>query len=247
MKRGASVALIIALLASAVPIVGQERPSTSTSAVSLERLEQWLRDLSNAGRWGAQDELGTLNLITPGKRKAAAAEVRDGVSVSLARDMIPGENPNAIQPLGLKFDVRTVDSVVSWGFDESTLLFHGWAFTHIDALSHTLYRGRMYNGYGRDQLTDVGAQRLGIQVMQAGIVSRGVLVDVPRLKGKPYLELGTAVTVADIEQWERERRLRVEPGDVLLIRMAAMPGWRLWVRGCSALVRPGRIPRWPRG
>lgn len=218
MKRTALTGVIIVLLASASPAAQQDRPAASLSAVSLETFEQWMRDLSNAGRWGSTDELGTLNLITPAKRKAAAAEVRDGVTVSLGREMASGENANAIQPLSLKFDVRTFDPIVSWGFDESTLLFHGWAYTHIDALSHTLYRGRMYNNYGREQLTDAGAQRLGIQVMQAGIVSRGVLIDVPRLKGRPYLELGTAITVADIEQWEREHRVRVEAGDVLLIR-----------------------------
>jgi kynurenine formamidase len=213
-----AVALALAAFIAATAVPAQERPAAAPDRVPRDTFEGWMAALSNAGRWGANDELGTLNLITPEKRRRAAEGVRAGISVSLAHELAPGPDPNAMAPMELRHSVHSTDSPVTWAIDEIRLVYHGWVYSHVDALSHALYRGQMYNGYGREHLTPAGAQRLGVQAMQAGIVTRGVLIDVPRLKGVPYLEPGTPIIVTDLEQWERRRGVRVAAGDVLLIR-----------------------------
>ena len=174
--------------------------------------------LSNAGRWGAEDQLGTLNLITPAKRRAAAQGVRDGMSISLARDLVAGPDSNAIRPMRFGLIVSRMDSTTTAALDSVVLLAHGYIYSHMDALSHFLFRDQMYNGFGRDQLVPEGAKKLGVEVMQAGIVTRGVLIDVPRLRGVPYLSNGDAVLPADLELWEKRSGVRIEAGDVVLIR-----------------------------
>ena len=208
LKRGL---IILALVLYSTPLSAQTRIARAT-------YDEWMRQVSNAGRWGAADELGTLNLITPAKRSQAAQSVRDGVTISLAHDLVAGANPNAIQPLQLEFTVNPADSIVTWAVDELTLMAHGWAYTHVDALAHSVYRGLMYNRVPRDQLTAAGANRLGVSAMRDGIVTRGVLVDFPRFKSREYLEPGTIITASDIEEWERQSGVRIEPGDVVLLR-----------------------------
>jgi hypothetical protein len=169
------------LLLLTVATVGSD-VTAQNATISRALYDQWFAAVSNAGRWGDQDELGTLNLITADKRRRASQSVRDGISVSLAHDLVGGANPNAIQPLQFRFIVSPADSVITWTLDEITLMAHGWAYSHLDALAHSMYRGRMYNGFGRDQLPESGAQKLGINAMRDGIVSRGVIVDLPRLR-----------------------------------------------------------------
>ena len=212
---------MVKLGAQAVAVLVMVLTSTASSAqthVTRATYDEWMRQVSNAGRWGAADELGTLNLVTPAKRSSAAQSVRDGITVSLAHDMIAGANSNAIQPLQLRFMINPADSVVTWAVDEITLMAHGWAYSHIDGLAHSVYRGRMYNQVSRDELTSAGANRLGIHAMRDGIVTRGVLVDLPRLKGREYLEPGAIITSSDIEAWERQSGVKIEAGDVLLLR-----------------------------
>jgi kynurenine formamidase len=189
--------------------------------------------LSNAGRWGDQDQLGTLNLITPAKRRAAAQSVREGISISLASDLVAGPDSNAIRPMRFGLAVSRFDSTTSAAVDSIALLAHGYVYSHVDALSHFLFRDRMYNGFGRDQLTPDGAKKLGIDAMQGGIIARGVLVDVPQLRGVPYLANGDAVTPEDLDLWEKRHGVRIEAGDVVLIRtgrgarVAATGAWRV--------------------
>jgi kynurenine formamidase len=179
--------------------------------------------VNNAGRWGAEDERGTLNLITEEVRREAAREVRQGVSVSLARELVPGPIP-AAEPMELEF-VRVPDSQlgpaddsVSWTAERFRLLYHGWGFTHVDALSHMSYHGRAYNDEALRRHPDGSPVRNAVRQMRDGIVSRGVLVDVPRLRGVPYLEGRAVITVQDLERWEQHAGVRVRSGDVLLIR-----------------------------
>lgn len=149
---------------------------------------------------------------------STAGLARDGITVSLAHEVVPGPNPRALAAISLAYGLASYDSVVTWGFDSVTVMFHGWAYSHIDALSHTAWRGRMYNGATTAEADSSGARRLGISNMGDGIVTRGVLIDVPLMKGDPFLEPGTLVTVADLERWERERGITVGTGDVVLIR-----------------------------
>lgn len=186
--------------------------------VSRDTFNVWMSRLSNAGRWGAQDQLGTLNLITPAKRLAAAQSVREGVAISLASNLVAGPDSNAIRPMGFGLMIARIDSTMSAALDSLSLMAHGYAYSHVDALAHFVYRGQMYNGVGPEQLTPEGAKKLGIEVMQAGIVTRGVLVDVPQLRGVTYLSNGDAVTSQDLDLWERRTGVRIEAGDVVLIR-----------------------------
>ena len=204
----------------------------SARLVPRDTFDLWFREVSNAGRWGSADELGTLNLISPAKRLAAARTVRAGISVSLSRQVTAGPDINALWPVEVQFRI-VPDGDVTWFLDVATVPYHGFSLSHVDALSHTAFRGRRYNNYADSTVSaTAGAGRLGVEAMQAGVVSRGVLVDVPWLRGVPYLELGTAITTADLAQWEQRTGVRIEQGDVVLIRTgrwareAALGPWR---------------------
>ncbi len=211
-------AMVLLVVIAYVAPAAAQAPAARSTAVPRDTFNTWMARISNSGRWGAQDELGTLNLITPAKRRAATQSVRDGITISLANDLVAGPEPNAFAPFRLRVAVSRFDSTTSGAIDSIAILAHGFAFSHLDALSHFVYRGQLYNGVGRDQIAPEGARRLGIEVMRAGIVTRGVLVDIPRLKGIPFLPAGQSVTPADLDAWERQSQVRIEPGDVLLIR-----------------------------
>jgi kynurenine formamidase len=102
--------------------------------------------------------------------------------------------------------------------DEYTVSFHGLAHTHMDAISHTSYQGKMYNGFSQLDVTEKGAKELGITGFKNGIFTRAVLMDIPRLKNLPYLEPGTAIFPEDLEAWEKKAGVKVGSGDVILIR-----------------------------
>jgi kynurenine formamidase len=179
--------------------------------------------MDNSGRWGEHDQKGTLNLITPEVRRQAAAEVRDGATVSLARELVAGPVPGAFEPMQLDFMALSdsalgpADGSIMWRGERIGLVFHGWSVTHVDAPSHMSYRDRIYNAPAAVG-PDGAPLRNTVGEMRDGIVTRGVLVDVPRMRGVPYLVGDVTVTVADLEAWERRSGVRVRAGDVLLIR-----------------------------
>jgi kynurenine formamidase len=88
----------------------------------------------------------------------------------------------------------------------------------MDALCHMFYQGKMYNGYSQQEVTAKGSGRLAITNVKNGIFTRGILMDIPRLKGVPYLEPGQAIYPEDLDAWEKRAGIKVEPGDVVLIR-----------------------------
>ncbi len=103
--------------------------------------------------------------------------------------------------------------------DRYAVAYHGYAHSHIDALCHILYKEQTYNGYARaDVNTDKGCTKLGIQNLKNGIVTRGVLVDIPRLRNLPYLEPGTPIYVEDLEAWEKKSGVKIASGDAVLVR-----------------------------
>ena len=183
-----------------------------------------LTSVNNAGRWGDQDERGTLNLITPDVRRAASSEVQTGITVSLAREMVHGEPPGGFGPITVDVTVLSdsilgpSDGSVVWAAEQTTLFYHGWSYTHIDALSHLAYRGRGYNNVPSAHAPPVGQTRNSVAAMRGGIFSRGVLIDLPALKGVPYVAPGGAITADDFEAWEERTGLRVRQGDILLVR-----------------------------
>lgn len=190
---------------------------------SPERLEQLYEQCSNWGRWGDDDELGALNLLTPERRVAAMASVRSGLSVSLAHDLpkVPSvENPfpahhhmlasgDALDANGIPGYEATRDYV---GTD-----VHGLGTTHIDALCHMFVRGRSFNGATPETVKSTGATANTIMAAAGGIVGRGVLLDVPRALGVPHLPGNTAITPDQLDQACAAQGLHVGEGDLLLV------------------------------
>ena len=208
---GAVAFLALAATIPLSPARAQEPP-----AVTSETVERWMVELSNAGRWGCADERGTLNFITPQVSVAATRLVRTGVSVSLSHDYIKEEAADATSPFGHELLSTGAGSFVSDRFEVS---YHGYAHSHLDALCHMASQGIMYNGFSRDTYDqDNGCGRLAITAAKSGIVTRGVLVDVARLRGLDYLEPGTPILVQDLEAWEAETGITIRSGDVVLIR-----------------------------
>ena len=219
MKYRAVVLPVSMILVTALML---ERPHVAQATDTLPpltttTLEQWMSALSNWGRWGEDDQLGTLNLITPEKRRQAAALVTEGVSVSLAFDLAKEAGTNNEFPLEHSLRVHEDDGGV-FAEDTYTIRYHGFAHSHVDALCHIFHQGKMYNGFPRSAVKPDGAEQLGVQTMKRGIFTRGVLVDVPWLKEVPYLEPGTAIRVEDLEAWEQKTGIRIASGDVLLVR-----------------------------
>ena len=187
-----------------------------------------ISSLSNWGRWGKDDELGTINLITPEKRKRAAALVRDGVPVSCARPIATNavSADTTFQPLRFMVDSgegRDHDSPARLlerrGASEFIgMVFHGYTITHVDTPAHYFWQGKIYNGRSANLITSrEGAQVESVDLPCDGVVSRGVLLDVAALKGR-WLGSGEGVMPEDLEAAERAQQVRVEAGDILLIR-----------------------------
>jgi kynurenine formamidase len=190
--------------------------------------DRFMTELSNWGRWGKDDQMGAVNLITPARRKQALALVREGVSISLARnaETEPAvDNPQPIVRSGggrgaannQKTPVPPPDQ--SSTGDTFFIAYHGYVHTHMDSLCHFFYKGRMYNGYSRDEVTaEHGAAKNSILNFKNGVITRGILMDIPRLKGVEYLEPGTRIYPEDLDAWEKKAHVKVGPGDVVFIR-----------------------------
>ena len=181
-------------------------------------LDRWMQDLSNWGRWGKDDQIGTVNLITPAKRKSAAALVKEGYAVSLSSNSDTAKSADNTFPFGHEMISAGTDPNPMFGMDIYTIRYHGLTLTHLDALSHMFYQGKMYNGYSQEQVNRQGAQQLAVTAFKNGLFSRGILMDIPRLKGVKYLELSTPVYPADLDAWEKMAGIKVGSGDIVFIR-----------------------------
>ena len=214
----------VAILASAlVPATSAQQPASSAPLVSAEQYERWQTELSNWGRWGPNDELGAANLITPAKRAEAANIVSEGFTVSLsstAQTYESLDNPCPIAWSMVRASRASASDTVAYP------CIHGPGTTHLDAFAHIFFDGKMWNGYDVEGLVTMegGAAKNSIMAVKNGLVTRGVLYDIPRLKGVPYLEPGTRITVADLEAWEARTGVKVGSGDAFLIR------WGRWAR-----------------
>jgi kynurenine formamidase len=218
--------------------------SQPAHVVTAEQYESWKKSLSNWGRWGSGDQIGALNLITPAKRKQAASLVKEGVSVSMAGDtdtVKAVDNPN---PFELK--------MLTIGTDQIASNYHGIAHTHLDSLAHINDNGVFFNGYKpeADAVMKQGHAKNSIHNLKNGIFTRGILIDIPRLKGVPYLEPGTPVYVEDLEAWEKKAGVKVSAGDALFVRTGVWARRKAlgpWLRGRaeggrSAGLDPSVIP-----
>jgi kynurenine formamidase len=222
--------IIIALhVAAAAALAQQAVPLTRPAFDSL------FARVDNAGRWGTQDQLGTLNLVTPDVRRAAIKEGREGVVVSLTREVQAGPVPGAFEPAGIEV-ITVSDSVIGpsdgsirWAAERLTLVYHGWAFTHIDALNHLTYGGRSYNGGPAAATASTRAPAGG---QRDGIVTRGVLVDLPQLRAAN----DGGVTAAHLDAWEKQTGVRIRSGDIVLVRSGR------WAPGAAPATSHGFHP-----
>lgn len=186
-----------------------------------------LDTLSNWGRWGSDDQLGTVNFITPAQRKRAAALVSEGVSVSCSRPITTEINADTtVQPMrfmvdsGEGRDTDSLDRILQrrGAAEFIGMVFHGYSITHIDTPAHYFWNGRMYNGRSCNLVTSrEGAQAEAVDLLRDGVVTRGVLLDVAAQKGR-WLEAGEGVLPEDLEAAEKAQNVRVGPGDILLVR-----------------------------
>lgn len=206
-----------------------------------EDIERWLTELSNWGKWGPDDQAGTINLITPARRKAAAALVREGVSVSMSLDAdlppegstggaLPsqtGGNGFARSANGSRAATWTLTSrppgpqtkpLPGYVVDTIATFYHGNDSTHLDALSHIYYKGQIYNGFPLSVYTDRGAGKNDVMPFKEGIFTRGVLFDIARLKNVSYLGDEQPIYPEDLEAWEKKAGVRLQSGDALLVR-----------------------------
>jgi kynurenine formamidase len=173
---------------------------------------------SNRGRWGADDELGTLNYITNEKRLAAAALVRIGRTVSIGRDMSTVADRVNTDPVRHRM-LYDQDPPVS-AVDSIELSTHGFALTHLDAITHVFWHGQAYNGQRAAEVLSTAGLRSGsVYAQRNGIVTRGVLLDVAAARGVPYLAPGETVTAVDLTAAEEHAGVRVERGDAVLVHV----------------------------
>jgi kynurenine formamidase len=195
---------------------------------SEDEVISYLKTQSNWGRWGAEDELGTINLITPAKRAAAARLVRDGVAVTGARPIVTDITPDTtFQVMRFMVDSGEGRDTASAerlrarrGAGEFIgMVFHGYTVTHIDTPAHFFWEGKLYNGRSCNLITSrEGATVEAVELLHDGVVSRGVLLDVARTRGVRWLEPGEGVMPEDLEAAERAASVRVEAGDILVVR-----------------------------
>jgi kynurenine formamidase len=221
MKTVRALLITFSLLIYALVVIYQTRAQTNDPAgrqLTKADIDRWMTELSNWGRWGKDDQLGALNLITPAKRKQAAALVKEGVSISLARDANKETATDNPQPYEHAMTLTGENNISQFSLDKLGVSFHGYQHTHLDALCHMFWQGKMYNGFAQQEVTRQGAGKLGIHHLKQGIVTRGILLDIAQLKGVPYLEPGAAIYPEDLAAWEKQAKLKVSSGDVIFIR-----------------------------
>ena len=173
---------------------------------------------SNQGKWGPDDELGTLNYITTDKRLSAVQLVRHGRTVSIGRDLSTGFSQLNPSPMvhRMLFDADPPSSAV----DSIEVAPHGFAFTHLDAVTHVFFEGNAYNGQRASELLKPNGLTSGsVYAQRDGIVTRGVLLDIAAVRGVAFLEPGEAVTAQDLDAAERLSGVTVETGDAVFLHV----------------------------
>ena len=184
--------------------------------------------LSNLGRWGDDDELGPLNLLSPAKTRQAVGLVQEGATVSCSRTVGWTPEPDHMAtPLHFMIESgegwASGDKVTNRPSQAATdffgMAFHGYHITHIDSLAHFFWQGKMYNGRPPHLVsTGLGATVESVELAKNGIITRGVLVDVPMIRGVDWVERGEGVMPEDILAAEQRCGFTIEEGDVLLVR-----------------------------
>jgi len=196
---------------------------TPPAPVTLEEFDAIFESVKNWGKWGPDDQLGTLNYITPAKVREAAGLVRSGrrVSMEIPINTVAGpDNPNAaIHFVTQAHDYDIGSHGLRFGMDFLGMVCHGDCHSHVDALCHISYKGQTYNGKpAQEVLTSKGATTLDMAKIETGLVGRGVLLDLPRFRGVKWLEPGEAVTRAELEACEAAQGVHIGEGDIFVYR-----------------------------
>ena len=209
-NSGMRSAALLALILVLPPIAVRSQDNHKASNADVDR---WMTELSNWGRWGKDDQRGTLNLITPAKRKQAAASVKQGYSISLEHDVLTEKAVDNANPF-----TRTMQPGTGvFRMDTYSVSYHGLGQTHFDALCHANYHGKIYNGFSVDQVQAEGCPKDSVEGAKSGIMTRGVLIDIALLKGVPFLEPGTPIYPEDLDAWEKRTGVTVVAGDAVFI------------------------------
>ena len=198
----------------------------------MQRVRELGKKLSNWGRWGAEDERGTLNFVTPEVVRRAAGLVKRGHVFSLGLNF-GAEGPQIgqggrVNPLhlmsaidgalpGYPGDFRFADDVIIMGLQ---------CATQWDSLAHVHYDGQLYNGFPAATTTPAGASKNGIDKIGAGVMSRGVLLDLPRAQQTDRIKAGVAISPADLEAAEKVQGVRAGRGDILLVRTGHLAAYK---------------------
>jgi kynurenine formamidase len=193
----------------------------SRNDVSASEFAELFDRVSNWGRWGPDDERGTLNYLTPERVAAATRLAEGGRTVSLSRALntqVEADNPEPADHHMTLLGARQHPDGLGFAKDYIGVDYHNDSHSHLDALSHVSFQGKLYNDNPSDSVTDDGAALGTVEVMKDGLVGRGVLVDVPRLRGTDWVEPGEHVLPADLERAERDHGVTIHEGDILLVR-----------------------------
>ncbi len=178
-----------------------------------------IKKLSNWGRWGSSDQLGTLNLITSEVRIKAAKQVKEGISVSMAHNADKRLSIYNSSPYSHNMMATRENAIEGQrSTDQICIAYHGYDHTHIDALCHLFNKGKMYNGVPQSAVSKSGAKQLSIIGLKQGVFTRGILLDISAMKGVDLLEPSYAVTVKDLEAFLKWSKLWIRKVDVVFLR-----------------------------
>jgi kynurenine formamidase len=212
--------------------------------LTTEQVVKIVEGVSNWGRWGKDDQLGALNFLTDKKRVAAARLVQRGEPLSLSVPLATRPAADNLFPSthlmvrsGLVANPLGVESAA----DYLAIAPHGFSETHLDALCHYHWQGKMYNGFAASEINFQGAHKLGVELTANGIVTRGVLLDIAKVRKVDWLDPGEAILPAELDAAERDHRVQVGEGDALLIRTGrvrrrrAKGAWSVLEQGLAGL------------
>jgi len=185
--------------------------------LTADQVHELFVSCSNAGRWGEDDELGTVNYITPNVRLAAVRTVTAGIAVSIGKDLVT-RGSRQTPPSAVHFMTYAGHEPTA-ALDMVALSPHGLEMTHVDAVGHSYFEGRQYNNrVAAENVKADGIGRGSIMALADGLITRGVLLDVAAARGLDFLPMGSGVTVEDVELAENSTGTRVGSGDAIFIR-----------------------------
>ena len=208
------------LLLLFIPLVSCNSQNVSSQKNIYDKL---FETVSNKGKWGKKDKKGTVNYIDKNKILNALKLPKKGISVSLSFNITQDSSEinhshfddiTEYNHQASSVEYRGYD----WASDSYSISYHGFTVSHMDGLAHLAQDGKLYNDYDASKITPQGFEELGIEAFSEGIISKGVLIDIPLLYGKEYLDAGTKITINDILKFEEKYNVKIEKGDVVLVR-----------------------------